>query len=259
MTMFRNLTPYTEAHLVATSTTEQYAWFTDWMSTAGIDNLRSVLKCKNATGAYFQWRLAIQYAAVRSDEPDAPSTLGSAQTSSGEYQTGDISVATSMGTKQLFRLGIAYTTAPNGSGVQQGDVGLQASWKQVGTDLGPASVAVSVVDTGTKYEVLTPWLPATIMSKVAAAFTMTSITGASANLRYRLAYQTAGTRVQQPNAWQNLEADWTTPQNAYNERHTGMLDLTTTDMWFRLGVAYSLTSGVDNNVTAQLDANCSCR
>lgn len=256
---FANLMPYTEERLVATSTTVQYEWYTDWMPTEGIDNIRSVLKGKNATGSYFSFQLAVQYAAVRVDEPGAPGTLGAAQVGSVEYQTGDLSVATNMAANRLFRLGIAYFTAQGGSGVQQGDVGLQASWKQTGTSLGTTRVTLEVVDTGTKYAVLTRWMPATLMTKIKAAFVLTSITGASSNLKYQLAYQTAETKVQQPKAWTNAEAGFTTPQNTYDERNTGERDLTTTDMWFRLGVAYALTSGVDNNVTAVLDASCACR
>lgn len=251
----RNLILNSERHLFATSSTVQYEWFTGWLSTDGIDNIRAVLKGKNA-GASFTWQLAIQYAAVRSDEPGSPATLGSQQSSSGEYQTGDISVANNMASNRLFRLGIAYSS-PNA--VQQADLVLTASWKSVGTFLGRRRVTLAAVDTGTKYEVLTGWLPATFMSKIKAVFMLNSITGASSNLRYQLAYQTAGTSVQQPNAWVNAEQGFNTPSVSYNERNTGEITVSTTDMWIRLGVAYGMTTGVDVNVTAVLDAICSCR
>jgi len=253
--------PYTEQHLVTTSTTVEYAWFTDWLPTEGVDYIRAVLKCVNATGNSFQWQLAVQYAAVRNDAPGSPATLQQAQTGSGEYQTGDVNVATSMAANRMFRLGVAYTTTAANQPVQQGDVSLEAAWMQLGTDLGTRSVAISALDTGTKYAVLTPWIPAIYMTKIKAAFSMNSITGATSNLRYQLAYQTAGATVQQPNAWVNAEVNtgWTTPSLTYNERNTGEVALSTSDMWFRLGVAYSMTSGVDTNVTAVLDAACSCR
>lgn len=251
--------PYVEHHLVATSGTTQYAWFTDWMSADGVDNIRAVLKCKNGD-ANFGWQLAIQYAAVRPDAPGSPATLGSPQAGSNEYQTGDISVSGSGATtdNRLFRLGIAYSS-PQG-GVQQGDVSLEASWKELGTDLGTRSVALSALDTGTKYAVLTPWIPATFMSKIKAAFSLNSITGGTSNLRYQLAYQLAGPSVQQPGAWTNAEPNgFVTPSGSYNERNTGEITVSTSEMWFRLGVAYGLSSGVDNNITAVLDVACACR
>lgn len=248
--------PYVEHHLVATSTTVLYQWFTDWLPADGVDNIRAVLKCKNG-GASFSWQLAIQTAAVRADAPDSPALLGAQQTGSGEYQTGDISVSGSTGTKRMFRLGIAYNSQGT---VQQGDVGLEAGWKEFGTPLGARTVELSALDTGTKYAVLTPWIPATFMSKIKAAFSLNSITGGTSNLRYQLAYQTAGTSVQQPGAWTNAEPNgFVTPSATYDERNTGELTASTTDMWFRIGVAYGLTSGVDNNITAVLEAACSFR
>lgn len=215
-----------------------------------------VLKAKQA-GANFTWQLAIQYAAVRVDEPDAPSTLGNAAAGSGEIPTGDISVSGTTPSKRFFRLGIAYSSS---SGVTQADVSLVASWKSVATPLAARRVTLAVADLGTKYEVLTDWMPATFMSKVKAVFMLNSITGASSQLRYRLAVQTAVSSVQQPGTWTDLEAGWTTPSGTYSERNTGELTVsTTTEMWFRLGVAYGMTSTIDSNVTAVLDAICSCR
>jgi len=262
MSLFRNLTNYAERHLVATSSTTQYAWFTGWQSANGIDNIRAVLKAKNAgaVGALpLQWQLAIQYAEVRADAPGSPSVIGTAQTAGTiDYQTGDISVATNMAANRLFRLGVAYSSASNA--VVQGDVSLVASWKSVATELGRVRMMLGAVDTGVKYEVLTDWMPATFMSKIKAAFILNSLTSTS-NFRYQLAYQTAGTSVQQPSGWTNAEpSGWVTPSVAYNERNTGDIAVTTTtDMWFRLGLAYGLTSGVDANVTAWLDAILSCR
>lgn len=261
MSQFRNLTEYNEAHVVATSSTEQFEWLTGWMPTEGVDNIRAVLKAKNATGSGFQWRLAIQYAAVRADNPGTPATFsgaGQTQAGNGEYETGDISVSAQqeMPGNRLFRLGIAYAS-PSG-GVQQADVSLVASWKSVGTHLGAARVTLSAVDTGTKYEPLTGWVPATFMSKVRAVFVMTGITGASNNFRYRFAFQTAGPSVQDPSGWNDLES-FVTPSTANTERNTGEISLSTTAMWFRLGVGYGMTTGVDTNVTAVLDAFLSCR
>lgn len=256
-TSFRNLTQRLETHLVCTTTTAQYEWFTDWMPTEGIDNIRAVMKAKNASGN-FQWQLAIQYAAVRPDDPTAPATLSQQQTGNGEYQTQDVSVATNMGDYRLFRLGIAYNSSQ--TGMNQADVSLQASWKQIGTDLGTRRVVLSIADTGTKYEPLTDWVPATFMTKVRAAFVLNSITPSTGHLGYRLAYQTAGTTVAQPGAWQLLEAGMTRPGNGvtYSERNTQDLTLTTGDMWFRLGVAYDQDSSVDANYTGVLDAACQC-
>jgi hypothetical protein len=43
------------------------------------------------------------------------------------------------------------------------------------------------------------------------------------------------------------------------ERNTGEISRTTTNMWFRIGVAYSTVSTIDVNITATLDAILSCR
>lgn len=258
-TQFRNVTPQMLRHLVVTNTVVQYEWFTGWMSCDGVDNIRAVLKCKNATDNNFNWQLAIQYAAVRADNPGAPGTLGANQTSSGEYQTGDVSVATNMGSNRLFRLGIAYSSSA--AAQKQGDVYLQASWKQVGTDLGTRRVTLALSDSSNRYVPLTGWIPATFMAKVKAAFVLTSITPSNGNFKYRLAYQTAGTMVEQAGAWNDIENAFTQPANgvSYDEHNTGEIALTVTDMWFRLGVAYTQAGGVDANYSAVLDAACACR
>ncbi len=254
--LFRNQTPDLQAHVVSNNTTTLYLWLTGWLSCDGVDNIRFVARAKNATGSGFRWQPAIQYAAVREDSPGAPGTLGTQQTDNGDYGTGDISVSTDMGNNRMFRLGIAYSSST--ASVQQGDVYLQATWKQVGTYLGSRQVQLDVDGTGTRYQVLTDWMPATFMSYVKAAFVLTTITGTSANLKYRLAYQTAATMTEQPTGWTDAEQGWTTPQNTYDERNTGEVSLSTSNMWFRLGVAYALTSG-STVTTAVLDACCACR
>lgn len=261
MPNFRNLTQYREAHLVSTTTTTQYSWFTDWMTADGITNIRAVLKCKNASGANFRWQLAIQYAAVRADNPGTPATLGNQQTNSGEYQTQDVPVGTGMDANRLFRLGIAYSSAQ--TGMEQGDVSLQASWLQLGTDLGSSRMVLGVVDSGVKYAPLTDWIPATVMSKVKAAFILTSITPSTGYLGYQFAIQFAGTTVAQPGAWELLGAGYTRPgANVTYEEHNSaaIAPAANTNMWFRLGVAYNQnSSGVDTNYTGVLDAFCSCQ
>lgn len=224
----------------------------------GVDNVRAVIKAKNSA-ANFQWQLAVQYAAVRVDSPGQATPIGSAQSNNGEYSTGDLSLATDMGNNRLFRLGIQHSSAT--ASVQQADMFLQASWKQVGTDLDTRRVTLAVADSSDKFEVLSQWVPATFMSKVKAAFVLTSITPSNGNLRYKLAYQTASTAIEQPGAWLDAEQNWTQPANgtSYAERNTGEIALSVTDMWFRLGVKYSQAGGVDSNYTAVLDAALSCR
>ena len=103
-------------------------------------------------------------------------------------------------------------------------------------------------------------MPATFMSKVKAAFSLTSITPSDGNFKYKLVYQTAGTQVQQPGAWTDAEVAFTQPASgtSYDEHNTGEIAVTTSDMWFRLGVAFGQT-GIDTNHSAVLDAYCSCR
>ncbi|MBK7395781.1 MAG: hypothetical protein IPJ34_05605 [Myxococcales bacterium] len=256
---YRNLTAQIQRHLISNNTTPLQEWFTDWMSCDGIDNIRLVIKVKNS-GASFSWQPIVQYAAVRVDSPGAATTIGNGQSNNGEYNPGDIAVATDMGNNRLFRLGVQYSSAS--ASVQQGDVYLQASWRQAGTDLGTRRVTLAVADSSDKYEVLTPWMPATFMAKVKAAFVLTSITPSNGNLRYMLAYQTADTAIEQPGTWQDAEAGWSQPGNGttYAERNTGERSLANlTQMWFRLGVKYSQAGGVDANYTAVLDAALACR
>lgn len=254
---FANLIPYVERHLAATSTTVLYAWLTGWQSADGVDSIRAVIKTKNAVEA-FQWQLAIQYAEVRADAPSAPVLpLNTWNDANQDTQTGEVSVSGSTATNRLFRIGIAYRSSY--ATVSQGDVGLIASWKSFATPMGAKRVTLAVADLGTKYEALTEWFPATLMAKIKAAFVMNSITGNLSNFRYRLAYQTAGAIIQQPNAWVEAEQTWTTPSVSYNERNTHELTVSTADMWIRLGVAYGHTSGVDSNTTAILEANCAIR
>jgi len=264
MPQLRNCTPYIERQLVAWSNTTAYEWLTPWMSCDGIEAIRAVVKCKNASGANFQWQLVVQYAAVRADSPGQAVTLGAQQTNNGEYNPGDITTGISgasyMPANRLFRLGIAYGSAA--ASVQQGDVSLVASWKQVGTDMGSRRVTLAISDNGDHFEPLTDWYPATFMTKVKAAFVLTSISPANGNLKYRLCYQTAATSVEQPSiGWTDLETAYTQPANTvtYEEHNSAEQAVNTSDMWIRLGVHYAQAGGVDTNYSAVLDAACSCR
>lgn len=146
--------------------------------------------------------------------------------------------------------------------MQQADVSLQASWKSVATQLGRQLVTLNADDGGTKYEPLTGWVPATYMTKIKAALMLNSITPSNGNFKYQLAYQTAPNTIQRPGAWVDAEPNgFVIPASGtpYSERNTGELSLTTTDMWFRIGVAYSTVSTIDANITCTLEAILSCR
>lgn len=68
-------TPATEKRLTAQSGEIAYEWFTPYLMGMGLDRVRGVLKNKGA-GANFRSRLAMQVALVRTDNPDAPATVG---------------------------------------------------------------------------------------------------------------------------------------------------------------------------------------
>jgi len=252
----QNATGLFSRHLSCQTTGTFYEWFTPWMSCDGVDNIRAVLKAKNAS-ANLAWQLVVQYAAIRVDNPGSATTLAAAQTANGEYNPGDISVATDMGNNRFFRLGIAYGATAG----QQGDLTLQASWKQVGTDLGTAQATLALSDSSNRYEAITAWIPATFMSKVKVAFVVNSITPSNGNFKYRLAVQTAATTTAQPTAWTDLEQAFQQPGNGtnYSEHHTGEIAVTTSDMWFRLAICYTQAGGVDSNYSAIVNAACSCR
>ena len=66
-----------------------------------------MVKAKAVSGS-FRCQVVVQYAAVRTDEPDSPSSVGSALTGAGEalVSSGDISGTTA--NKMWRRYGIKY-------------------------------------------------------------------------------------------------------------------------------------------------------
>src|SRR5262245_22963575 len=99
-----------------------------------------------------------------------------------------------------FRLGIAYSDT-SGTPANQADIGLVASWAQMGSFLDVTTVRLEANDTGSRliYPV-TRWLPQRFATKFKFSIVGTGVTG-GANLQYQLVSQTAPTSIQNPGAW----------------------------------------------------------
>lgn len=224
-----------QQHLVVTSTTVLYAWYTGWILCAGMKGARMVLKNKAVTGN-FQSQPCIQLAAVRADNPGGASTKGALTTGAGEACTGALDLTSDTGDMFLIRFGVAYSLS-SGSTAGQADVGLDVAYDQCGSLLGAYTLSLTTTTTTDAFTVLTGWVPATQASKIMAALVARSVTG---NFQYRLCYRTAATSKDDPGAWSTTLHSW---QGA-GESNTGELGLTLTGvMWVQIGIQYSLSSG----------------
>jgi hypothetical protein len=236
----------TEQHLISVVTANQFAAFTPWMATIGLDVVRAVYNVRALTGT-FQYQLAIQTAVARTDNPDAWALLDSLRTTSGEICTGDVTL--SLGGKWYLRLGVMYneSTAP---GTSQADVGLTLTYNACGKVVGGGSFQLAATDAGPYFQIVSGWIPASMAGKHRAAF-IASQTGA--NLRFKIAYQTATTNINTPSTWTTADADH------YGDGELCTNDLPTTGvttvMWIRFAIQYWSTSGTSmGNVTVAVAA-----
>jgi hypothetical protein len=251
----RRYLPYAEDRLIATSTTLQYRWYTPWQLAVGVTTIRPVLKSKNSSGSSFSWQYVIQTATVRTDDPGGPQTLAAAQTGDGEYCPGDVTVSSYTGSAMWFRLGVAYKYSGVSPTVVEADVGHQASWNQLGTILGSRSVQLDANDGGSRIAPLTGWFPAIYAGYIRAAIIANGVSGGS-YLQYKIMSQTAATSIQQPGSWTSIDTGWHALTT--NTETTPELTLSTSDMWARIGVAYSLASGT-TQTNAMFNALVTCR
>lgn len=240
-----------EKHLTAQSTTATYAAFTGWILVCGLDAVRAVYRIRAMTGS-FQYQLAYQTATCRTDNPDAWNTLDTLRTTAGELCTGDISVTSATANKFFIRFGIMYNL-PSAPATAQADVGLQVTYNTFGALAGSGIYQLLAPDTGFYYQAVTPWMPVIVGAKHRAAF-ISSVTS-SANLKFRVAYQTATTNTSLPNAWATDDTD-----------HSGDGEACTSDitpsggtasvMWIRFGLRFAMSSGTNGtgNVSIAIGA-----
>lgn len=247
-------TKLVQLHLSTDTTTSNYQEFTAWMPAIGIDSVKVPLKVSGSSGN-FRVQLAIQTADVRTDKPNAWARAAASddyQQGDGEKATGLVSVSSATAGKAFVRFGLQYNLSA-GSTLGYADVASQVTFNACGEVVGTASKRLQTPDsTNTQYEPYTDWIPAVQADKVSAAIVATGFAG---NFSDRLAYQTADTSVESPNAWTNLEAGFNSTSGS---RNTGELTLTLgTATWVRFGIASVLTSGT--NGAADVSAMISVR
>jgi hypothetical protein len=234
MSCSSNIGP-TQRHLVATTTGLQYEWFSAWELCNGASALKAVIKRRQSTA--FQAQLAIQLAAVRTDMPDAPIAIGNLAAGDGETCSGIVNITSDTVDKFWIRTGVAYSATSATLG--QSDVTFQASLARCGRLLTNQTVTLSTYTTTNGYHVLTGWFSALDVEIIKAAIVCTGLIG---NFRCRLAYRTANTSPEVPNAWSTtlgtvISADGETP-----EPDTTLANMSGV-MWVQLGIQYYLSTG----------------
>ncbi|HNC98987.1 MAG TPA: hypothetical protein PKW90_22825 [Myxococcota bacterium] len=229
-----NLTPVVQKHLVATTETVTYEWFTGWLPAATLTRIHVLLKSK-ATSGIFQVQVAMQTAVTRADDPSAPDVVGSTHTNAGEWCGSPVDVTELLEEVALVRFGVAYKVTT--SGLAQGDVSLQMAYESCGRVVGTQTLALSTSSSSDSFVPVTGWLTALSAEKVRAVV----VSRAEGNFRWKLAYRTAATSVEDSGSWSPLEAEYHT----VGEVNTEDLTPTLTDvMWVQYGLLYSSSSGL---------------
>lgn len=228
--------PASQVSLSAMSGLTAYHWTTAWAPCTGLSSFDATLKAKAVSGS-FRCQVVVQYAAVRADDPDAPSSVGSALTGAGESLTssGDISGTTS--TKMWRRYGIKYDLTAGSAATA--DVELQVAENSCGQVLATWSGVLVASSTTRAYQEIGMWVPAILAQKIKAAIVVNSLSG---NFQWRLTYRTATTSKESPSAW---TSDWDTtnnPDRTAGEVNTGELSPSLSGkMWVQIGIQYNLS------------------
>lgn len=225
-----------QVHVVATSTDAIYTWLTPWMLAPGASNAKCTLKRRAVTGN-LQCQVAYQTAAVRTDKPDDPATIGAAQSGAGEYCTGKVDISAGTASKTWIRFGVAASLTQAGS-PGQADVSLDSATDACGQLVGTTTVSPVTYSTTNGFVPVTGWLPALAVEKLRATIVISGLVG---NFQCRLAYRVATTSKETPGAWSTTFDAWRTADGEYN---TGDLTPTTgSDMWVQVGLQFANSSG----------------
>jgi len=238
-----------QVHLVAVSTTDAFHWFTGWMPSIGLDNVKAAIKSHAVSGP-LRVQLAMQVASTRPDDPGSPTKLGSALDGDGEACTGMVSVADTTDDTYFVRFGVAYALQPGQSGLAQGDVTLVLSYTQCGKVAGGKALSLASSTSTDAYVAVTSMIPAILVQKVKAMVVARSLNG---NFEWKLCYRTATTSTQNPSGWTALEANYHGAGEFCIPDTAVSLDSV---MWVQLGVLYHSSSGAGD---AQLDVSFSVR
>lgn len=246
MSCFSMTSPIQKRLVALSDSVVQYEWFTDWMPAIGLDEVQGVLKNKAVTGN-FESRMAIQTAVIRTDNPDVPSLLESSYQAQGERCSSVLDVTSQRSTKFFVRFGVAYHLS-SGSTPGQSDTSLEIAYNSCGRIIGGDTAQLVVPGATSCYRPFTGWIPAHHAAKVKAAIV---VTNGHANFRCQLAYRTATTSRESPNAWSsNFESTWHSGNDEFN---TGEVTLSiSSHFWVQFGLEYNLSSGSDGEASVSM-------
>lgn len=243
-------TPAFQKRLLALSSSEvQYEWFTAWMPAIGLDEVQGVLKNKAVTGN-FESRMAMQAAAIRTDNPDSPILLESSYTGSGERCSSVLAITSDLTSKYFVRFGVAYHLS-SGSTLGQSDTSLEVAYNSCGKIVGGDVIQLFAPSTTSLYRAFTGWIPAIHAAKAKAALV---VQNASANFRTQLAVRTATTSREVTSAWSsNLEGTWHSGNGEFN---TGEVALSLgSAYWVQMGLEYQMSAGSNGEATASMSVS----
>ena len=221
----------TSAHLVATSSTIQYHWFTPWTLAGPLSAIRAALK-RRATTSAFSVQLAIQVAPVRTDLPDDPTTSGSPVTGAGETLVGVSDLTSTLTGKYWVRFGVAYSST---SGVAQADVYFTPSFEGCGQQLAAQVIEANSSSTTGVVVPVGAWVPALSVTKLKAAFVVTTM---GSGFQCRLIWRFAATSPEAPGGWTTTDSF----RGAGEACTTELTATSATDMWIQPGVEYGLSA-----------------
>lgn len=187
------------------------------------------------TDTTFNSTFAYQTATTRTDKPDAPATVGSGQTNTGELCS-DIITPDFSGVA-FVRFGLAYKIASGTIG--QADVSYQLTYESCGRVVGTQQLSPVTSSTANSFLPLTGWLPALQAEVMKAVVVMTGKTG---NFRCRLSYRTATTSPESPGSW-NADVAGTSYMDTDGSYNTDEVSMSVSAaMWVQVGLQFNSTS-----------------
>ena len=206
----------------------------------GLDVIKAIMTLRSVlvSAGTFSGQLAMQTAAVRTDNPDAWAVVAGLSASAASGATADasstsISIATTTALKAWVRFGVTFSSGAAGGAA---DVGLAVSYAACGSTVGNWKgqlVADSATDS---FVAITPFLPSILADKIKAAIIVSSVTG---TFTCRIVVRYAAVLTDVPGAWVN-----TTDTNSNTERNTGEITLSNgANMYVQIGLAYSASGG----------------
>ena len=227
------VTPPVQMHLVATSSTDSHAWYTDWLAGIATDDATIIMKFWSKAGN-LRVAPAVQTATIRTDKPDdTPTTISTLKTTANDYfypaATCDIDGITAG--KAFYRLGVVYNSS---SGLGEGDVTIQMAYRQCGALTAPWSGHLIAYSDDPHYISISGWMPALGVEAVEAIRSLSSIVG---SLKFVLTYRTAEVTTDLPGDWGAVTIGATISANG--ESTTGEQSVAVTDkMWIQFGLKY---------------------